>query len=110
MPTKTSSGPKHKRPDCVLTGWAAAWAILDRIDDKGQREALASLVRHAGLRGAPALKYCAQLARYNAGLTPDYPGQPEQLKPHEVALVESRVREGLEPYADRKLFQFLKRA
>lgn len=108
MPTKTPSGPKHKRPDCPTLGWAAAWSELDKIDDSAQRVALSDLVRGAGVRGAPALKYCAQLARYNAGLTPEWPSRPEKLRPHECELVESRVREGLLPYADRKLFPFLK--
>lgn len=99
---------KHKRPDCVIAGWAAAWAELDRIEDDAQRNALADLVRHAGFCGAPALKYCAKLARYRAGLTPDYPSAPEQLKPYEARLVESRVREGLVPFANGSLFRFIK--
>lgn len=102
------SNLKHPRPDCGLTGWAAAWGELDKVSNGSQRSALSAVVRGAGVRGAPALKYCAQLARYRTGLTPDYPTAPEKLKPHESALVESRVREGLAPFADKQLFPFIK--
>jgi hypothetical protein len=96
---------KHPRPDCSISGWAAAWSELDRVEDQAQREALATLVRKAGFRGAPALRYCAQLARYRAGLTPDYPSAPGKLQGNEARLVESRVREGLA--ANAELFPFL---
>lgn len=99
---------KHPRPDCGISGWAAAWSELDKISDDRQRTALSTLVRGAGFRGAPALRYCAELARYKTGLTPSPPVTPEKLKRHEAELVESRVREGLVPYADRKVFPFIK--
>lgn len=86
---------KHPRPDCGITGWAAAWSILDRIDDDGQRNQLASLIRGAGFRGAPALRYCAQLARYLTGLSADYPPTPEKLTLYEAELVRRRLHDVL---------------
>lgn len=85
---------KHDRPPSGLTGWAAAWSVLDKIEDKHQRESLAMLVRTLGVQGAPALKYAADYARWMTG-TGDYVSPPGATKPEVVRYIERRVREEL---------------
>jgi hypothetical protein len=85
---------KHARPPSGLTGWAAAWSVLDKVDDKHQRESLALLVRNLGVQGAPALKYAADTARWMTGMA-DYVSPPAAVKRDVVAYIERRVREEL---------------
>lgn len=88
---------RYKRPDSGLKGWAAAWTLLELIDDDQQRELLGRLVRSAGFQGAPALKYFAARLRYIAGIG-DYPEVPGMLGAEVVAQMDRRVVELLRPH------------
>jgi hypothetical protein len=89
-------GLKHPRPASGLKGWAAAWTVLDRVDDDAQRAVLSVLVRNLGVQGAPALTYAAQLACWEAGLLNDLKSPKEALRSHEVTYIQRRVREEMD--------------
>lgn len=93
---------KHARPECGLYGWAAAYALLDRVQSDVQREALCDLVRYLGVQGAPALEAAAGLALWLCGLG-EYRTPRKTLKPADWAYVERRVREEVAGL-DRKVF------
>lgn len=88
---------KHKRPNSGLIGWAAAWSLLERIEDDTHRELLSRLVRTAGIHGAPALKHLTGRLRFLAGVG-DYTPTPGQLSPDEAAHIERRAKELLAPH------------
>lgn len=93
---------KHPRPESGLVGWAAAWSILERIENDRQREALSLIVRRLGVRGAAALEAAATQCMWLCGLG-TYKPPRKALRPHEVAFIERRVREEL-AQQDPKLF------
>ncbi len=60
-------GRATARPRSGLVGWAAAWAVLERVRDAELRDLLTELTRTAGVRGAPGLEYMAASLRWYAG-------------------------------------------
>lgn len=88
---------KHKRPECGIVGWAAAWDLLDRMEHTSQRETLGQLVREAGIRGAPAMKHMAATLMYLAGVGPIVPPS-RALKAREVEWIEARAKELFAPH------------
>ena len=98
---------KHKRPESGLRGWAAAYALLDRIEDDQQRDVLCRLVRGLGVQGAPALDAAAKVAMHRTGLL-EYRGPREALDMHDYRFIERRVCEELAKL-DPALFPKFKR-
>ena len=98
---------KHPRPESGLVGWASAWAVLDRIENDRQREALSLIVRHLGVHGAPALEAAAHLSMWLCGLGL-YQAPRKALKPADFEYIERRVREEL-AQQDPKLFPRMKK-
>lgn len=105
--TKMPATLKHPRPPSGLAGWAAAYALLDRIENDVQRGLLVDIVRGLGVQGAPALEHAAGLAMFTTGLAMYRPPR-KSLKPAELAYVERRVKEELAK-CDRGTFPRMKR-
>lgn len=97
---------KHPRPACPLKGWASAWAILDRIDNRAQREVLTTLIRNLGVQGGPALSYATRLAVHGAGVNGDVQlSPPEKLRSADIAWIQARVDAELATLTkDKRLF------
>jgi hypothetical protein len=92
-------------PQSGLTGWGAARKILLRVQDEERRVLLTSLVRHAGVQGAPALEYVARLLRWHVDEA-DAPTPPMKLADMERRYCERRAQEAIAPYVaagDRRL-------
>jgi hypothetical protein len=92
--TATPANLKHPRPPSGLVGWAAAYALLDRVDNDTQRGLLVDIVRGLGVQGAPALEAAASHALWLCGLAMYRPPR-KTLKSSELAYVERRVKEEL---------------
>jgi hypothetical protein len=98
---------KHPRPPSGLTGWPAAWNVLDRIESDRQRDTLAWVVRGLGVQGPAALEHAARQCVWLCGLG-GYAPPKRALTNGEVELVERRVREALSR-VDAKQFPKLKK-
>jgi hypothetical protein len=105
--TATPANLKHPRPPSGLVGWAAAYALLDRVDNDTQRGLLVDIVRGLGVQGAPALEAAASLALWLTG-NGEYRPPRRALRPADFAYVERRVREELAK-CDRGTFPRLRK-
>lgn len=92
--TATPANLKHVRPPSGLSGWGAAFALLDRIESDVERGLLVDVVRGLGVQGAPALEHAAATAMWLCGLAMYRPPR-KTLKSSELAYVERRVKEEL---------------
>jgi hypothetical protein len=92
--TATPANLKHVRPPCGIAGFAAAYALLDRIASDVQRGVLIDVVRGLGVQGAAAMEYAAAAAIWLSGCG-EYRPPRKVLRPAEFAYIERRVREEL---------------
>jgi hypothetical protein len=92
--TATPANLKHVRPPSGLSGWAAAYVLLDKIQDDTQRGLLVDIVRGLGVQGAPALEAAAGLAMWLTG-NGQYRPPRKALKVADWQYVERRVRQEL---------------
>lgn len=105
--TATPKNLKHPRPPSGLDGWAAAYALLDRVANDTQRGLLVDIVRGLGVQGAPALEHAASTAMWLTGLA-GYRPPRKALRPNEAGYVERRVREELAK-CDRGTFERMRK-
>lgn len=108
MPTTGPKTLKHERPACGIIGFPAAYDLLDRVENEGQRLALCELVRRLGVQGAPAMHYAASQALWWTGLRTDPPVPKAALKARDRDHIERRVLDELAKY-DRSLFPMMRK-
>jgi len=94
MPSRATA-----RPRSGLVGWAAAWAVLERVRGAELRGLLSELTRSAGVRGAPGLEYMAASLRWYAG-DGDAPVPRKALSGPEASFIQGRAQALLAAYAD----------
>jgi hypothetical protein len=94
MPAASPASLKHTRPPSGLTGWASAFALLDKVTNDVHRGLLVDVVRGLGVQGAPAMEHAAATALWLTGLGMYRPPR-KALKAVEAEYVERRVKEEL---------------
>lgn len=94
MPAASPANLKHVRPPSGLPGWAAAFALLDRVESDVERGLLVDIVRGLGVQGAPAMEHAAGMALWLTGLG-QYRPPRKALRAPEAEYVERRVKEEL---------------